>query len=29
MTYDLGINTSTVAIPDAVAIIAALARAMK
>ncbi len=29
MTYDLGINTSTITIPDAVAIIAALARAMK
>ena len=27
MTYDLGINTSTIAIPDAVAIIAALVRA--
>ena len=29
MTYDLGINTSTIAIPDAVAAIAALVRAQK
>ena len=29
MTYDLGINTSTIAIPDAVAAIAALVRAEK